>query len=54
VSDRGITAATFASLVILAPIAGGHTRVTVGAGNTITLSGVLAGTVNRTDFVLKP
>jgi Ca2+-binding RTX toxin-like protein len=54
VSARGIRAANFASSVIITPIAGGHTRVTIGAGNTITLSGVLSGTVNRTDFVLAP
>jgi Ca2+-binding RTX toxin-like protein len=54
VSDRGITATTFASSVTIVPIAGGHTRVTIGTGNTITLSGVLSGTVNRTDFVLRP
>jgi Ca2+-binding RTX toxin-like protein len=54
VSDRGITATTFASSVTIVPIAGGHTRVTIGTGNTITLNGVLSGTVNRTDFVLRP
>jgi Ca2+-binding RTX toxin-like protein len=54
VRGLGITAANFASRVVIANAGGGNALITIAGQGTIRLTGVTAANVNSTDFLVGP